>query len=191
MALPPDLFHQRRRSSTIRTGFDCQQCGPAHQTGGRLRYAIRETADANMLKGCCRAVPPEEVTFTVPQPQTSLEMSLAAGGGYWERTSRHHRDTVRAINDGMSAFDAKARRAVVTPEFRSFYPKRTSAPSRINKPSLSDYHTRLRHHALGSGRVLKSTRRRRRPGAIVPRSTRFCRFWSWRSGGRVVIVRSS
>jgi hypothetical protein len=35
-------------------------------------------------------------------------MSLAAGGAHRERISRHHRDTVRAINDAMSAFEAKA-----------------------------------------------------------------------------------
>jgi hypothetical protein len=32
----------------------------------------------------------------------------AAGGAHRERTSRHHHDTARAINDGVSAFGAKA-----------------------------------------------------------------------------------
>ena len=34
------------------------------------------------------------------------EPELAAGGAHRERTSRHHRDTARAVNDGVSAFGA-------------------------------------------------------------------------------------
>jgi hypothetical protein len=45
--------------------------------------------------------------FKGPQPETSLEMPLAAGDAHRGRTARHHRDAVRAINDGMSASTQK------------------------------------------------------------------------------------
>jgi hypothetical protein len=35
-------------------------------------------------------------------------MSARARGTCLERTSRHHRDTLQAINDAMSALEAKA-----------------------------------------------------------------------------------
>jgi hypothetical protein len=44
-------------------------------------------------------------------------MSLAAGGAHRERTSRHHRDTVQAINDG-GRFWGESSHALETPEFR-------------------------------------------------------------------------
>jgi len=76
---------------------------------------------------------------------------------------------------------AKARRAVVTPEFRLL----TEADIR----PITD----KRSQSSLSEQPDTSNGRRRRPGSIVPRSTRFCRPWSWRSGGRAAMtfVRSS
>jgi len=67
-----------------------------------IRNATRKTADPNILKGCRLAVPPSIHALRRTPAPTSLEMSLAAGGAC------HHRDRVREINDGMSAFEAKA-----------------------------------------------------------------------------------
>ena len=68
-----------------------------------LAMRSKETAwDPNILKGCRLAVPPSIHALRRTPAPTSLEMSLAAGGAC------HHRDRVREINDGMSAFEAKA-----------------------------------------------------------------------------------
>ena len=64
-----------------------------------------KTKIANMLKGRRRAVPAG--THFLSRTRTT---DHRGGGSFGQasRVSRHHRDTVRAINDGASAFEAKA-----------------------------------------------------------------------------------
>ena len=100
-------------------------------TSHEIRYASLETAGADLLERCRLAVPPFFSCPKGPQPQTSLEMSL---GRVWalraplidpdrhpstvpanRRASRHHRDTVRAINDGVSAFWGQSRHPAARP----------------------------------------------------------------------------
>jgi hypothetical protein len=71
----------------------------------------------------CDALPP-----VLPSGRRATLLSGALDGRHHhrERTSRRHRDRVRAINDGVSAFGAKADVRWSPRNFAPFGPRRTS-----------------------------------------------------------------